>query len=55
MKFENINILIPKLIALTKMVKARMKMISDARPNSTINLLTMCWPVKAATVARKTK
>lgn len=46
---------IPKLIALTKMVRASMKMIIDALPRSAIIFLTTCWPVKAANVATKTK
>lgn len=45
----------PSEIALTNMVKARMKMMSDALPNIMINLLTMCCPIKAANVATATK
>lgn len=46
---------IPSDIALTKIVKARMKIIKDARPRMAIILLTTCWPVKAATVATAIK
>lgn len=46
---------LPSEIALTNIVKARMKMINDALPNKMISLLTMCWPMKAATVATATK
>jgi hypothetical protein len=37
------------------MVDARMKMIRDALPNTMINLLTICCPMKAANVATATK
>lgn len=46
---------IPSDIALTKIVKARMKIIKDARPRMAIILLTTCCPVKAAIVATATK
>lgn len=46
---------LPKLIALTKIVNARMKMIIDALPTTAIIFLTTCWPVKAAIVATNTK
>lgn len=46
---------VPREIALTKIVKARMKMISDALPSIIIILLTTCCPTKAATVATATK
>jgi hypothetical protein len=39
-----------------KIMKANMKMISDARPNQLTNLLTICCPMMAAknaTVTRK--
>jgi hypothetical protein len=29
-------------------MKANMNMMSDARPNQLINLLTTCWPMIAA-------
>lgn len=45
----------PSEIALTKIVNARMKMINDALPNTVINLLTACCPIKAATVATAVK
>lgn len=45
----------PSEIALTNIVKARMKMISDALPNNIISLLTICCPTKAAIVATATK
>lgn len=45
----------PREIALTKIVKASMKMMIDARPNRMINFLTMCCPVRAAMVATMTK
>lgn len=45
----------PNEIALTKMVKARMKMIRDALPNIMISFLTTCCPTKAAIVATITK
>lgn len=48
-------IYIPSEIALTKIVEARMKMISDALPSIIIILLTTCCPIKAATVATATK
>ena len=46
---------LPRLMALTKMVKARMKMIKEARPRSIISLRIMCWSVKAAMIERNTK
>lgn len=46
---------VPSEIALTKIVEARMKMISDALPRIIIILLTTCCPMKAATVATATK
>lgn len=49
------NKYVPSEIALTKIVKASMKMISDALPSITIILLTTCCPTKAATVATATK
>nr|GMC46641.1 Os08g0389733 [Ipomoea batatas]GMC77883.1 Os08g0389733 [Ipomoea batatas]GME09563.1 Os08g0389733 [Ipomoea batatas] len=45
----------PSEIALTKIVNARMKMINDALPNTAINLLTTCCPIKAAIVATAVK
>jgi hypothetical protein len=39
---------VPREIALTKIMKANMKMMRDARPNQLINLLTTCWPMIAA-------
>jgi hypothetical protein len=36
-------------------MKAKMKMMSDARPNQLINLLTTCWPIMAAMNATMTK
>ena len=49
--FENV----PREIALMKIMKASMKMMSDARPNQLINLLTTCCPIMAATNATATK
>lgn len=46
---------LPSEIALTKIVKARMKMIKDALPNIVISFLTACCPVNAAKVATATK
>jgi hypothetical protein len=46
---------LPREIALTKIMKANMKMMSDARPNQLISLLTTCWPIMAATNATATK
>jgi len=46
---------LPKLIALKKMVKARTKMMMDARPKIAIIFLTTCCPVNAAMVAIKIK
>lgn len=46
---------LPSEIALTKIVKARMKMMRDALPSIMINFLTTCCPIKAATVATATK
>jgi hypothetical protein len=40
--------MVPREIALTKIMKANMKMMSDARPNQLINLLTTCCPMIAA-------
>jgi hypothetical protein len=37
------------------MVKARVKMISDALPNMLISFLITCCPTKAATVATAKK
>lgn len=45
----------PSEIALIKMVDARMKMMSDALPNISINRLTTCWPTMAATKEMATK
>lgn len=47
--------MVPREIALTKIMKASMKMISDARPNQLINFLTTCWPMMAATNATTVK
>ena len=47
--------MVPREIALAKIMKASMKMISDARPNQLINFLTTCWPMRAATNATKVK
>ena len=47
--------MVPREIALAKIMKASMKMISDARPNQLINFLTACWPKRAATNATKVK
>ena len=45
----------PSEIALTNIVKARMKMIRDALPNKMTNFLTICCPTRAATVATPVK
>jgi len=42
-------------IALTKIVKDRMKMMSDALPSKLISFLATDCPKKAATVATATK
>lgn len=42
-------------MALTKMVNERTKIISEALPSSMISFRTMCWPVKAARVAKNMK
>lgn len=52
---ETGRIHLPKDIALTNIVKAKMKMISDALPSKIISFLTICCPTKAATVATATK
>ena len=46
---------VPSVIALMRIVEARIKMIMDALPSSFINFLTTCWPAKAANVATSTK
>lgn len=46
---------LPSVIALTKMVEARIKMIRDALPNRRISFLTTCCPTKAAIVATRVK
>lgn len=46
---------IPSVIALTKMVKAKMKMINDALPSILTIFLTTCNPTTAAKVATTTK
>lgn len=48
-------ITLPRLIALTKIVMASMKMIIEALPTTAIIFRTTCWPVKAAIVATRTK
>lgn len=48
-------LLVPRLIELTKMVRASMKMIIDALPRSAMARLTTCCPTNAAMVATKTK
>jgi len=46
---------LPSETALTKIVKARMKIIRDALPIMVISLLTTCCPTNAATVATAAK
>jgi hypothetical protein len=46
---------LPREIALTNIMKANMKMMSDARPNQLISFLTTCWPIMAAKNATTTK
>jgi len=46
---------IPRVRALTKIMEARMKMMSDARPSHAISLLTQCCPTMAATNATAVK
>jgi hypothetical protein len=36
-------------------MELNMKMMSDARPNQSINLLTQCWPMIAAMNATTVK
>lgn len=48
-------ICLPSEIALTNIVKARIKMIKDARPNKIISLRTICCPTMAARVATRTR
>jgi hypothetical protein len=47
--------MVPSEIALMKIMEANMKMMSDARPNHLISLLTKCWPVMAAMNATAAK
>ena len=54
-KPNNRNASSPKEIALTNIVKARMKMIRDALPHMIMIFLTMCCPTKAAMVATAVK
>lgn len=46
---------LPNETALTKIVKAKMKIIRDALPIQIINLFTTCWPIMAAIAATITK
>lgn len=46
---------IPSETALTKIVKAKMKMINDALPSRLTIFLTTCCPTNAANVATTTK
>lgn len=46
---------VPSVSALTKIMDARMKMMSDARPSHAISFLTQCCPVMAATNATPVK
>lgn len=46
---------LPSETALTKIVKAKMKMIRDALPIMMISFLTICCPTHAAIVATTTK
>ena len=45
----------PSETALTKIVKAKMKIMRDALPKTSISFLTTCCPTKAAIVATATK
>ena len=45
----------PSEIALMKIMKDRMKIMSDARPNQLISFLTMCCPIIAAKKATTVK
>lgn len=46
---------VPSVSALTKIMDARMKMMSDERPSHAISFLTQCCPVMAATNATPVK
>ncbi|BAH94283.1 Os08g0389733 [Oryza sativa Japonica Group] len=47
--------MVPSEIALMKIMKDRMKIMSDARPNQLISFLTMCCPIIAAKKATTVK